>query len=129
MDDSDYAKGMAVRRKALGDAYVDRATESANDFDRDFQQLITKYAWGGVWARPGFSAASRSIVTIAILASLGREDELRLHLRATRNTGASRDEIREALMHVAIYAGVPAANTAFKIAKSVFAEMDSEPAR
>ena len=126
MNDSDYEKGMAIRRKSLGGDYVDRATRAATDFDCDFQELITRYAWGSVWTRPGLELAARSLVTISILAALGREDELRLHLRATRNTGASRDQIREALMHVAIYAGVPAANTAFKIAKSVFAELDAE---
>lgn len=124
-----YAKGMAVRRAVLGDAHVDRAEAAATDFDRPFQQMITETAWGSVWARPGWSKRERSIVTLALLAALGHDEELAMHIRATANTGASRDDIREALLHVAIYAGVPAANRAIRIAKDVFSQMDAGHAR
>ena len=108
---------MRVRREVLGDAHVDRSLASATDLDRDFQRFITEYAWGGVWARPGLDRRTRSLITVAILAALGRREELALHLRATKNTGAKPQEIAEALMHVALYAGVPAANSAFRVAK------------
>jgi 4-carboxymuconolactone decarboxylase len=124
-----YAKGMAVRRAVLGDAHVDRAAAAATDFDRPFQQLITETAWGSVWSRPGWSMRERSIVTLALLAALGHDEELAMHIRATANTGATRDDIREALLHVAIYAGVPAANRAIRIAKDVFSQMDAGHAR
>ena len=112
-----YATGMAVRRKVLGDAHVDRAELGTTEFDRPFQQLITEAAWGSVWARPAWSKRERSIVTLALLAALGHDEEVAMHVRATANTGASPDDIKEALLHVAVYAGVPAANRAFKIAK------------
>src|ERR687888_145843 len=115
-------EGMRVRREVLGDAHVDRSLANATDLDREFQQFITEYAWGGVWARPGLDRRTRSLITVAILAALGRREELALHLRATRNTGATPEEIAEALMHVAVYAGVPAANSAIALAKSVLAE-------
>lgn len=122
-DDSDlYQRGLAVRRAVLGDAHVDRSLNNATDFDRDFQTFITQYAWGGAWTRPGLERKTRSLLTIVILAALGREDELRLHVRASRNTGVGEDELREALIQTAIYAGVPAANTAFRIAREVLAE-------
>jgi 4-carboxymuconolactone decarboxylase len=120
-----YKAGMAVRRKVLGDAHVDRASAQVTDLDADFQAFITEGAWGSVWSRPNLTLRERSIVTIALLAALGQDDEVAMHVRATANTGATRDDIREALMHVAVYAGVPAANHAFKIAKKVFAEMES----
>jgi 4-carboxymuconolactone decarboxylase len=120
---------MAVRRAVLGDAHVDRAEAHSTDFDRPFQDMITETAWGAVWARPGWSKRERSIVTLALLAALGHDEELAMHVRATANTGASRDDIREALLHVAIYAGVPAANRAIRIAKEVFAQMDADDAR
>ena len=116
MDDSSYERGMKVRREVLGDAHVDRALRRATDFDRDFQRWITETAWGGVWAGPDLDRRTRSLITIAILAALGRE-ELALHLRASRNTGATTAEIAEVLKHVAVYAGVPAANSAFAVAK------------
>ncbi|QPC94310.1 4-carboxymuconolactone decarboxylase [Mesorhizobium sp. INR15] len=119
-----YRTGLAVRRSVLGDQHVDRAEVAATDFDQPFQELITEAAWGTVWARPGLSKRERSIVTLALLAALGHDDEVAMHVRATVNTGASRDDICEAFLHVAIYAGVPAANRAFKIAKEVFSEMD-----
>ena len=119
-----YRTGLTVRRSVLGDPRVDRSEDAVTDFDRPFQELITEAAWGTVWARPGFSKRERSIVTLALLAALGHDDEVAMHVRATANTGASRDDICEAFLHVAIYAGVPAANRAFKIAKEVFSEMD-----
>ena len=118
-----YRQGTATRRSVLGDAHVDRAEANRSDFDAPFQELITEAAWGHVWSRPDLTKRERSMITLALLAALGREDELILHVRATANTGASEADVREALMHVAIYAGVPAANTAFKIVKQVFAEM------
>ncbi|MBA1138883.1 4-carboxymuconolactone decarboxylase [Mesorhizobium neociceri] len=119
-----YRAGLTVRRSVLGDPHVDRSEDAVTDFDRPFQELITEAAWGTVWARPGFSKRERSIVTLALLAALGHDEEVAMHVRATANTGASRDDIREAFLHVAIYAGVPAANRAFRIAKEVFSEMD-----
>jgi 4-carboxymuconolactone decarboxylase len=116
-----YEEGMKMRRAVLGDEHVDRASAAASELDADFQKWITETAWGGVWARPGLDVRTRSLVTIAILGGLNHE-ELELHLRAARNTGVSPAEIREALFHVAIYAGVPAANRAFKIAKTIYEE-------
>ncbi len=113
---------MATRRRVLGDAHVDRATAAATELDAGFQNLITEGAWGTVWAGPELTLRERSIVTLALLAALGHEEELAMHLRATRNTGASLSDIRGAFMHVAVYAGVPAANSAFRIAKAVFKE-------
>jgi 4-carboxymuconolactone decarboxylase len=118
---SGYEEGMKMRRAVLGDEHVDRATAAATELDADFQQWITETAWGGVWARPGLDLRTRSLVTIAILGGLNHE-ELELHIRAARNTGVSPAEIREALFHVAIYAGVPAANRAFKVAKRIYEE-------
>ena len=121
-----YAQGLATRRAVLGDAHVNRAEQAKTDFDRPFQELITEAAWGHVWSRPDWTRRERSIVTIALLAALGHWDEVAMHVRATANTGASREDIREALLHVAIYAGVPAANHAIKIVKQVFDEVDSQ---
>lgn len=123
-----YLQGMATRRAVLGDSHVDRAQQGLTDFDQPFQDLITEAAWGHVWSRPTLSHRERSIVTIALLAALGQDDEVAMHVRATSNTGATRDDICEALLHVAIYAGVPAANHAIKIAKQVFEQMDAEKA-
>ena len=119
------SSGERTRRKVLGDAHVDRAKAATTDFDAPFQDLITVTAWEKLWSRPNWSPRDRSIVTIALLAALGHEEEVAMHVRATANTGATEDDIREALMHVAIYAGVPAANTAFRIAKRTLAEMNS----
>lgn len=110
--------GMAVRRAVLGNAHVDRAEAAKTAFDADFQQFITEGAWGSVWSRPGLTHRERSLITIALLAALGHDEEVAMHVRATANTGASPDDIKEALLHVAVYAGVPAANRAFKIAKA-----------
>jgi 4-carboxymuconolactone decarboxylase len=125
MSDDRYEQGMSIRREVLGNGHVDRAEANKTDFDADFQRYITEMAWGTVWSRPGLQRQTRHIVTIAILAALGKEHELEMHLRATQNTGVSPDEIKEVLHQVAIYAGVPAANTAFAIAKRVFAELAS----
>lgn len=118
--------GMATRRSVLGDAHVDRAIANSTKFDEPFQALITESAWGHVWSRPNFTKRERSIITIALLAALGQDEEVAMHVRATANTGASREDVREALLHVAIYAGVPAANHAIKIAKRVYEQMDAE---
>ncbi|HEX5407562.1 MAG TPA: 4-carboxymuconolactone decarboxylase [Pseudonocardiaceae bacterium] len=112
-----YPAGMTVRREVLGDAHVDRATAAADDFTSDFQEFITRYAWGSVWTRPGIDRQTRSCVTVAMLAALGHHDELALHVRAALRNGVTKEELREVLLQVAIYAGVPAANTAFAIAK------------
>jgi 4-carboxymuconolactone decarboxylase len=119
VDDGRYETGMQTRREVLGNAHVDRAKARETPLDADFQRFITEMAWGAVWSRPDLDRRTRSLITIAILAALGREHELALHIRASRNTGVSDDELREALLHVAIYAGVPAANTAFAVAKAV----------
>jgi 4-carboxymuconolactone decarboxylase len=123
-----YRQGMATRRAVLGDNHVERTQSGSTDFDRPFQELITEAAWGHVWSRPTLSKRERSIVTIALLAALGQDDEVAMHVHATANTGATRDDVCEALLHVAIYAGVPAANHAIKIAKQVFEQMDAESA-
>ncbi len=120
-----YAQGLETRRAVLGNAHVDRAQAGQTAFDQPFQELITEGAWGTVWSGPTWTKRERSIVTIALLAALGHDDEVAMHVRATANTGATREDIREALMHVAIYAGVPAANHAFKIAKATFAQMEA----
>lgn len=119
-------KGMATRRSVLGDAHVDRAEASKTDFDAPFQAMITDAAWGHVWSSDHWSKRERSMVTIALLAGLGHYEELAMHIRATVNTGATETDIREALMHVAIYCGVPHANQAIKIAKQVLAEIKEE---
>ena len=126
MSDDKYEKGMKVRRQVLGEAHVDRSWDKATDFDRDFQRLITETAWGSIWARPGLDLKTRHMITVAILAALGREHELTLHINATPNTGITADEMREVLLHVAGYAGIPAANTAFAIAKKLYMEGDAE---
>jgi len=118
MADTDrYQRGMQTRRSVLGDPHVDRASAQATSFDGDFQTFITEGAWGSVWSRPGLTHRERSILTLALLAALGHDEEFAMHVRATQNTGATADDIKEALLHVAVYAGVPAANRAFKIAK------------
>ncbi len=122
-----YTKGMATRRAVLGDTHVDAASAAITDLDADFQTLITETAWGSLWSRPDISRRERSMITVALLAALGHHDEVAMHIRATRNTGASLADIREALLHVAVYAGVPAANAAFKIAKKTYAEMHASP--
>ncbi len=115
--DDRYREGMRVRRKVLGDSHVDAAEHSKTAFDDAFQRYITEAAWGSVWTRPQLDARSRSLVTIAILGALGHSQELEMHVKAARRTGASQAEIAEVLLHVAVYAGVPAANRAFGAAK------------
>ena len=115
-------KGMQTRRSVLGDKHVDNAEANKTDFDSDFQEYITTNAWASVWSRPGLTKRERSLLTIAILTALGYEEELAMHIRATKNTGATAEDIKEALMHTAVYAGIPAANGAFKIAKKVLDE-------
>ena len=121
-----YDQGMTTRRHVLGDAHVDRAEANKTAFDEPFQTLITESAWGSVWSRDTISKRERSMLTIALLAGLGNDHELAMHIRATARTGASRDDVLEALLHVAIYAGVPRANHAIKIAKETFAEMEDK---
>jgi 4-carboxymuconolactone decarboxylase len=122
-----FEAGMAVRRAVLGDAHVDRAEAAKTGFDAPFQEFITEGAWGSVWARPELSRRERSLITLALLAALGQWDEVAIHVRATANTGASPAEVREAMLHVAVYAGVPAANHALKIVKETYREMGLEP--
>jgi 4-carboxymuconolactone decarboxylase len=127
MDETEcYDKGMAVRREVLGNAHVERTLSNKTDFNGEFQDLITRYAWGEIWTRPGLPRHTRSLATLAMLVALDRGDELRLHLRASANNGVTRDEIKELLMQCAIYCGVPAANSAFHLAQEVFADMDTK---
>jgi 4-carboxymuconolactone decarboxylase len=127
MDDRErYEKGMAVRRAVLGDAHVDRSVKNRNDFNQDFQDLITRYAWGEIWTRPGLPRHTRSLLTLAMMVALNRSDELRLHLRAAFNNGVTREEIKEVFLQTAIYCGVPAANSAFHLAEEVYAEIDKK---
>ncbi|EPX83185.1 4-carboxymuconolactone decarboxylase [Rubellimicrobium thermophilum DSM 16684] len=123
------ARGVATRRRVLGDAHVDRAEAATTDFDAPFQALITDAAWGHVWARNTIPLRERSMLTIALLAGLGNDHELAMHIRATRNTGASEADVMEALLHVAIYAGIPRANHAIRIARETFAAMATEEER
>ncbi|WP_375170879.1 4-carboxymuconolactone decarboxylase [Marinobacter sp.] len=118
-----YELGMKVRRSVLGDAHVDRAEANKGRFDEHFQSYITESAWGSVWSRPNLSKRDRSLITIALLATLGHEDELAMHIRATANTGATLDEVRETLLHLGVYAGVPASNVAIRIAKEAYTSM------
>jgi 4-carboxymuconolactone decarboxylase len=124
MDSELYKKGMSTRRSVLGDDHVDKAIKATTDFDRDFQEYITAGAWGMVWDRPGLTKRERSLITIALLAALGHDEELRMHLKATKNTGASADDVKEVLLHTAVYAGVPVANNAFKLAKELLKDND-----
>lgn len=124
-----FETGMTVRRKILGDAHVDRAEAAKTDFDAPFQTLITEGAWGTVWASDGISDRERSMLTLALLAALGNFEEIPMHIRATARTGASKQDVLEAFQHVAIYAGVPRANHALKLAKATYAEMEAEDER
>ena len=126
MPDEKYIKGLQIRRSVLGEDHVERAEDNKTDFDADFQRLITEAAWGSVWTRPGLDRKTRHLLTIAMLATLGNHEELTIHIRATRNTGVSREEVKEVLLQVAFYAGIPAANAAFAIAKRVYGEMDEK---
>lgn len=128
-DEQRYAQGIAIRTEVLGEAHVGRSLDKLNEFNQDFQNLITRFAWGEVWSRPGMTRHSRSLVTIGILLALGRNDELRLHLRACFNNGVSQDDLKELFIHSALYAGLPAANAAMHMAEEVFAEMGISPAK
>jgi 4-carboxymuconolactone decarboxylase len=130
MDDRQkYDQGMKVRRAVLGDAHVDRSLQNRTPFNEDFQDLITRYAWGEIWGRPGLTRPTRSMLTLAMMVALNRADEFRMHVRAALNNGVTREEIREVLLQTAIYCGVPAANSAFHIAEEVLAEYDHSTAR
>mgnify|MGYP001255460496 CR=1 FL=1 len=122
MTNDKFQQGMETRRAVLGDAHVDQAEANKTAFDADFQQMITEYAWGTAWQGTALDVPTRHLITIAMLAALGKEHELALHLRATKNTGVTQEQLRDVLLQVAIYAGVPAANTAVGIAKRIFAE-------
>ena len=126
MDDQErYEAGMKVRRAVLGDAHVDRSLENRTEVTDEFQNLITRYAWGEIWTRDGLPRHTRSLLTIAMMVALNRGEELALHLRAARNNGVTRDEIKEVLLQTAIYCGVPAANSAFHLADQIFKEQDA----
>jgi 4-carboxymuconolactone decarboxylase len=117
-----YDQGMRVRRAVLGDAHVDATLKNRNDFNETFQDLITRYAWGEIWTRPGLPKQTRSMLTLAMMVALNRADEFRMHVRAALNNGVTREEIQEVLLQTAIYCGVPAANSAFHIAEEVFSQ-------
>jgi 4-carboxymuconolactone decarboxylase len=122
-----YDRGLTVRRAVLGDAHVDRALARKDSFNEEFQELITRYAWGEIWTRPGLPRHARSLITVAMLVALNRPDEFRLHVRAAFNNGVTREEIKEVLLQTAIYCGVPAANSAFHLAEEVLAQMGPVP--
>jgi 3-oxoadipate enol-lactonase/4-carboxymuconolactone decarboxylase len=122
-----FEQGMKVRREVLGDEHVDRAVERTTPFTADFQDLITRYAWGEIWARPGLDRRTRSCITLTALVALGREEELAMHVRAAIRVGLTPDEIKEVLLHSAIYCGVPAANGAFAVAQRVLDEVEPTP--
>ena len=125
MDDRQrYEQGMKVRRAVLGNAHVDASLKNRNEFNEAFQDLITRYAWGEVWNRPGLPKQTRSMITLAMMVALNHPEELRMHLRAALNNGVTREEIGEVLLQTAIYCGVPAANSAFQLAQEVFAQQD-----
>ncbi len=119
-----FEQGMKVRRAVLGDAHVDTSLKNRNEFDEAFQDLVTRYAWGEIWCRPGLSRQTRSMITLAMMVALNRPDELRMHLRAALNNGVTREEIQEVLLQTAIYCGAPAANSAFHLAQEVFGERE-----
>jgi 4-carboxymuconolactone decarboxylase len=120
-----YTKGLEVRRAVLGDGHVDRSLARIDSFNQEFQELITRYAWGEIWTRPGLPRHTRSLITLAMMVALNRPDEFRLHVRAAFNNGVTRDQIKEVLLQAAIYCGVPAANSAFHLAEEVFAQLDT----
>ena len=117
-----YEQGMKVRREVLGDTHVDKSLQNRNSFTEEFQDLITRYAWGEIWSRPGLSRQTRSMITLAMMVALNRDEELRMHVRAALNNGVTREEIKEVILQTAIYCGVPAANNAFHAAEEVFAK-------
>ena len=123
-----YDKGMAIRRETLGDAYVDKALSNADEFTADLQELVTTYCWGWNWGREGLPLRDRSLINLAMIAVLGRENELKIHIRGALNNGLSKEEIREVLLQVGIYAGIPAAVDSFRIANEAFAAIEAEEA-
>ena len=127
MDDQErYQQGMIVRRKVLGDAHVDRTLERLNDFNGDFQNLITRYGWGDIWTRPGLERKTRILITVALLLALNRPEEFRMYVRAAIQNGVTQEELKEVLLQCAIYCGLPAANTAFRVAEEVLASLDQK---
>ena len=126
-DDPTFEAGIAVRRAVLGDAHVDRALAQADDFTADFQDFITRYAWGSIWTREGLGRRERSLVTLALLTALGHTEEIPMHVRAALTNGVTQAEIKEVLLHTAVYAGVPAANNAFAVAKRTLDSLDDAP--
>ena len=128
MDDKErHARGMSVRRKVLGNAWVDKQSAGINAFNTEFQDLITRNVWGEIWTRPGLPRHTRSLLTLGLMVALNRADEFKMHVRAAFNNGVTREEIREVLLQCAIYCGVPAANSAFHMVEEVFAQMDTVP--
>ena len=119
-----YEEGMKTRRTVLGDAHVDRTLQERNEFTNDFQDFITRYAWGEIWSRPGLPKETRSLLTVAMMVALNRPEELKMHLRAAKNVGVTREQIKEVLLQTAIYCGLPAANSAFHLAMEVFSEQN-----
>lgn len=129
MSDDTYEKGLAIRKEVLGEAYVNASLAKADDFNADFQRLVTEYCWGAGWGREGaLSRRDRSLMNIVLLGALNRGEEFKLHLRGALRNGCTRDEIREALIHLAIYAGIPAGVEGFRLARQVLAEVDAEAA-
>jgi 4-carboxymuconolactone decarboxylase len=126
MTESMFERGLGIRKEVLGAEHVERSLAGADDFSRSFQELITEYCWGAVWSRPGLPRKTRSLLNLAMLTALNREDEFKLHVRAAFRNGVTREEISEVLLQAAIYCGVPAANSAYKHAREVFAQMDGE---
>ncbi|ENX47820.1 MULTISPECIES: 4-carboxymuconolactone decarboxylase [Acinetobacter] len=123
-DEQRYKQGLEVRTEVLGEKHVNRSLENLNDFNSDFQNFISRYAWGEVWSRPGLPRHTRSLVTMGILLALGREAELRMHIRACFNNGVTKDELKELFLHSSLYAGLPAANAAMHMAEEVFVELE-----
>jgi 4-carboxymuconolactone decarboxylase len=126
MSNDKYAKGLEIRTQVLGEAYVNKSIENADDFNRPLQELVTEYCWGHVWGREGLSLAERSMINLAMISALNRPHELKLHIRGALRNGLSREQIREILLQVGIYCGVPAAVDSFRIAREAFAEADGE---
>ncbi|EQB7864928.1 4-carboxymuconolactone decarboxylase [Citrobacter amalonaticus] len=125
-DEERYQQGMAVRRAVLGDAHVDRTVQNLTPLNEEFQHFITRYAWGDIWSRPGLDRHMRSMITIAMLIALNREAELKMHLNAAFNNGVTREELKELIMHSALYCGLPAANATLHLAQQVFDQRDAD---
>ncbi|KDO00408.1 carboxymuconolactone decarboxylase family protein [Pseudomonas donghuensis] len=129
MNNEKYQKGLQIRTQVLGQDYVNKSIENADDFNRPLQELVTEYCWGHVWGRDGLSLKERSMINLAMISALNRPHELKLHIRGALRNGLSREQIREILLQVGIYCGVPAAVDSFRLAREAFAEADSEPTR